>query len=66
MDITRAGSQPSTQGPADWFTGAVRIDREGGATELHVGDHLAFSSSQRYSYTNIGESPARFVRIVVS
>jgi quercetin dioxygenase-like cupin family protein len=26
MHITRAGSQPSTTGPADWFTGAVRID----------------------------------------
>jgi quercetin dioxygenase-like cupin family protein len=26
MEIKRAGSQPSTQGPADWFTGAVRID----------------------------------------
>src|SRR5437899_7110776 len=26
MDITRAGSQPSARGPADWFTGTVRID----------------------------------------
>ena len=26
MDIKRAGSQPSTQAPADRFTGAVRID----------------------------------------
>ena len=26
MEITRAGSQPSSQGPADWFTGTVRID----------------------------------------
>ena len=26
MDIKRAGTQPSTQGPAAWFTGAVRID----------------------------------------
>ena len=26
MEIKRAGSQPSTQGPADWFTGTVRID----------------------------------------
>jgi quercetin dioxygenase-like cupin family protein len=26
MDIKRSGSQPSTQGPADWFTGTVRID----------------------------------------
>ncbi len=26
MDITRAGAQPSGKGPADWFTGTVRID----------------------------------------
>jgi quercetin dioxygenase-like cupin family protein len=41
MEITKSGSQPSARGPADWFTGAVRIDsrfqreapaRIGGAT----------------------------------
>ena len=26
MDIKRAGAQPSAKGPADWFTGAVRVD----------------------------------------
>ena len=26
MEIKRAGSRPSGKGPADWFTGAVRID----------------------------------------
>ncbi len=26
MEIKRIGSQPSNQGPADWFTGTVRID----------------------------------------
>src|SRR5205809_6357775 len=26
MKITRVGSQPSGKGPADWFTGTVRID----------------------------------------
>ena len=26
MQIKRAGSQPSGRGPADWFTGTVRID----------------------------------------
>ena len=26
MHISRSGSQPSRPGPADWFTGAVRID----------------------------------------
>jgi len=26
MEITRVGTQPSSKGPADWFTGTVRID----------------------------------------
>lgn len=26
MEIKRVGSQPSVKGPADWFTGTVRID----------------------------------------
>jgi quercetin dioxygenase-like cupin family protein len=26
MDIRRSGAQPSGKGPADWFTGTVRID----------------------------------------
>jgi len=26
MEIKRAGSQPSNRGPAEWFTGTVRID----------------------------------------
>jgi len=41
MEMTKSGSQPSAKGPADWFTGVVRIDspfqrqapaRVGGAT----------------------------------
>jgi quercetin dioxygenase-like cupin family protein len=26
MDIRRSGSQPSGKGPAEWFTGTVRVD----------------------------------------
>lgn len=26
MKVRRAGSQPAGKGPADWFTGTVRID----------------------------------------
>src|SRR6195952_1432991 len=26
MEIKRVGSQPSTKGPSDWFTGTVRVD----------------------------------------
>jgi quercetin dioxygenase-like cupin family protein len=33
MDIKRNGSQPSVKGPAEWFTGTVRIDPLFGAIE---------------------------------
>jgi quercetin dioxygenase-like cupin family protein len=33
MEIKRVGSQPSSKGPADWFTGAVRIDSPFKGTE---------------------------------
>lgn len=26
MKITRSGAQPSGKGPADWFSGTVRVD----------------------------------------
>ena len=26
MEVKRKGTQPSAKGPADWFTGTVRID----------------------------------------
>ena len=33
MEIKRIGSQPSGKGPADWFTGTVRIEYD--ATRLN-------------------------------
>jgi quercetin dioxygenase-like cupin family protein len=33
MEIKRIGSQPSNTGPADWFTGTVRINQPFQATE---------------------------------
>jgi quercetin dioxygenase-like cupin family protein len=27
MDLQRSGAQPSSKGPYEWFTGAVRVDR---------------------------------------
>ena len=33
MKIARSGTQPSAKGPADWFTGTVRIDPLFAATE---------------------------------
>ena len=37
MQITRIGSQPSTKGQADWFTGTVRIDPLFSANEARRG-----------------------------
>ena len=38
MEITRAGSQPSQKGPAEYFTGAVRVDsRFAGRAPARVG-----------------------------
>jgi 4-carboxymuconolactone decarboxylase len=38
MQITRSGSQPSTKGPAEYFTGSVRIDsRFQGSAPARVG-----------------------------
>ena len=62
MQITRAGSQPSTKGPADWFTGTVRIDapfkgtdpaRVTGAAVSFIRMHLRAASSAA------GSSPTR-------
>jgi quercetin dioxygenase-like cupin family protein len=37
MEIKRNGSQPSSKGPSDWFTGTVRIDQPFAAAEpAHV------------------------------
>jgi quercetin dioxygenase-like cupin family protein len=33
MNIKRVGSEPSAKGPADWFTGTVRIDSPFKGTE---------------------------------
>lgn len=58
--------------PAGWFEmllvseGSIRVEQEDGATELHAGDHLAFPTSQRYAYANVGDTRARFVRVVAS
>ncbi|GAA4089871.1 (R)-mandelonitrile lyase [Mucilaginibacter panaciglaebae] len=37
MEITRTGTKPSIKGPADWFTGAVRIDPLFDANEARRG-----------------------------
>ncbi len=52
MKITRAGSTPSNPGPADWFTGTVRIDpmfqaEEPGRTS---GAHVTFEPGARTAW----------------
>jgi hypothetical protein len=62
MEMTRAGSRPSAQGPGDWFTGTVRIDplfeapapafgrvqRWGGAgEEIRPGDVVWFAPGEK-------------------
>jgi quercetin dioxygenase-like cupin family protein len=37
MEITKLGTKPSAKGPADWFTGAVRIDPLFDANEARRG-----------------------------
>lgn len=52
MDIKRAGSQPSQQGPADWFTGSVRIDPLFSASEpaRAAGNTVTFEPGARTAW----------------
>jgi quercetin dioxygenase-like cupin family protein len=40
VDIKRSGAEPSVKGPADWFTGTVRIDPLFGPDPSRVGGAL--------------------------
>lgn len=52
MQIIRSGAQPSRPGPADWFTGSVRIDPLFQATEpARVnGAHVTFEPNARTAW----------------
>src|SRR3954447_3761533 len=52
MDIKRAGSQPSNKGPADWFTGTVRIDPlfQAGAPARAAGAAVTFEPGARTAW----------------
>ena len=52
MNITRAGSQASAKGPADWFTGTVRIDALFGAKApaRAAGNAVTFEPGARTSW----------------
>jgi len=52
MDIKRVGSRPSTKGPAEWFTGAVRIDPlfQAGDPARAVGASVTFEPGARTAW----------------
>jgi quercetin dioxygenase-like cupin family protein len=52
MVIRRSGSQPSNKGPADWFTGTVRIDPlfEGKAPARTAGASVTFEPGARTAW----------------
>src|ERR1700752_4611934 len=52
MEIRRVGSQPSSKGPADWFTGTVRIDPlfQANAPARAVGASVTFDPGARTAW----------------
>lgn len=52
MEIKRIGSQSSNQGPADWFTGRVRIDPlfQAGAPARAAGASVTFEPGARTAW----------------
>jgi quercetin dioxygenase-like cupin family protein len=52
MKITRAGSQPSNKGPADWFSGTVRVDPlfQAPAPARAVGASVTFEPGARTAW----------------
>ena len=52
MEIKRSGSQPSNKGPADWFTGTVRIDPlfQANAPARAAGASVTFESGARTAW----------------
>jgi len=52
MDIKRSGSQPSTKGPAEYFTGTVRIDPlfQPNAPARAAGNNVTFEPGARTAW----------------
>jgi quercetin dioxygenase-like cupin family protein len=52
MEIKRNGSQPSGKGPAEWFTGAVRIDPlfQANAPARAAGNAVTFEACARTAW----------------
>jgi quercetin dioxygenase-like cupin family protein len=50
MDITRAGSRPSTAGPDDYFTGRVRVDAPFAGSGALSGATVTFEPGARTAW----------------
>ncbi len=52
MEIYKAGTRPSSPGPADWFTGIVRIDPlyPAAAPARAAGNHVTFEPGARTAW----------------
>ena len=52
MEIFRAGTRPSAAGPADWFTGKVRVDPQfnPSAPDRVQGAHVTFDPGARTAW----------------
>ncbi|THF87821.1 cupin domain-containing protein [Deinococcus sp. KSM4-11] len=52
MEITRAGTRPSTPGPAEWFTGTVRLDPQftAPAPARAAGSNVTFEPGARTAW----------------
>jgi quercetin dioxygenase-like cupin family protein len=52
MQVTRSGSQPSTKGPAEYFTGSVRVDSrfQGSAPARVGGGSVTFEPGARTAW----------------
>jgi quercetin dioxygenase-like cupin family protein len=50
MEIKQAGSQPSGKGPADWFTGTVRVDAPFAGSGALSGATITFEPGARTAW----------------
>ena len=68
MDIKRIGSQPSGKGPAEYFTGTVRVDPlfEAADPARVVGASVTFEPGAVIPFATVTEGNTMVVRTTVS
>ena len=59
MEIKRSRSQPSAKGPAEWFTGTVRIDQlfDAPVPARAAGASVTFEPGARTAWHTLGQTP---------